>query len=234
MRYLRLSLFLWLWIFGPSVTKVSGAPADHALDFDGKSDCVSLNLKNWPALGNTPHSIEMWVRPDSLPVGRVWLLELSSVSREHHWIYFPNSDLYFGVGGDATGQVKATVPVGKWTHVVTTFGDGILSVFLNGKEVAQTNAKFNFQSNPGVTFSLGRSYKGSPYFNGAIREVSLWDRELNENDIRASMAHPLSGKEPGLLLYWPLDEGKGKVIHDRSGHGNDATVVRDDRWVPAG
>lgn len=35
----------------------------------------------------------------------------------------------------------------------------------------------------------------------------------------------------GLLAYWPLDEGSGKVAHDVSGNGHDGTLDNGPKWV---
>lgn len=216
------------------IVPTTGAPTSGALAFDGKSDNAAILLKNWPGRGNPPHSVEMWVRPDSLPPRRAWLMLLGSYARQHHWLYLPSGELYLGVGGDASGQVNTTLPVGKWTHMAATFGDGVLTVYVNGEQVAETYAKFDFQGSPNAPFSLAKSYMGEAFFKGAIREVRIWDRELSQNNIRTNMNLALSGNEPGLVLYWPLNEGEGNIIHDRSNHGNDAKLTADDRWVPLG
>jgi len=36
--------------------------------------------------------------------------------------------------------------------------------------------------------------------------------------------------EPGLVAYWPMDEGYGDIIHDMSGNGNDGTIYGA-KWV---
>jgi len=37
----------------------------------------------------------------------------------------------------------------------------------------------------------------------------------------------------GLVGYWPLDEGSGKVAHDASGNGHDGTLDHGPTWVAA-
>ena len=42
-----------------------------------------------------------------------------------------------------------------------------------------------------------------------------------------------AGGENGLLAHWDFDEGKGDVLHDRSGNGNDGTI-HGAKWVKCG
>ena len=38
------------------------------------------------------------------------------------------------------------------------------------------------------------------------------------------MSSRLTGQEPGLVSYWPLDEGNGTQVTDKTGHGNHGTI----------
>jgi hypothetical protein len=48
-------------------------------------------------------------------------------------------------------------------------------------------------------------------FSGALREVRVWDRAPTEAKIRDGAGRTLAGTEPGLIAYWPLDEGSGRT-----------------------
>ncbi|MEM7373071.1 MAG: LamG domain-containing protein [Bacteroidota bacterium] len=50
-------------------------------------------------------------------------------------------------------------------------------------------------------------------FGGAIAEVRIWDRVLDQGEINKS----LSLREKGLLSYWPMNEGKGFEADDIKG-----------------
>ena len=65
--------------------------AKGALSFDGVND--GLNLANLAGLsaGNTPHTIAAWVRIDSMPQTRAWLLLLGNEGTgAHHWLLNAN------------------------------------------------------------------------------------------------------------------------------------------------
>jgi hypothetical protein len=61
-------------------------------------------------------------------------------------------------------------------------------------------------------------------FSGYIAEVRVWHVARSTADVQSSMNKPLTGKEPGLAAYYPLDEGGGDVVVDRSPNGRNATL----------
>ena len=44
----------------------------------------------------------------------------------------------------------------------------------------------------------------------------------------------LAGFDPSLVVYWPLDEGKGTVANDASGNGNSGTISTGPVWATPG
>ena len=60
---------------------------------------------------------------------------------------------------------------------------------------------------------------------GRLSELRLWGVALTPTEILAHSRAALTGDEPGLLAYYPLDEGRGQVAHDRSPRQNHAAVI---------
>jgi Concanavalin A-like lectin/glucanases superfamily/Ricin-type beta-trefoil lectin domain-like len=58
---------------------------------------------------------------------------------------------------------------------------------------------------------------GSPI--GRLAEVRLWNIGFSESEAAAHARGSISGNEPGLLGYWPLDEATGATAFDRSAFG---------------
>src|SRR5262249_51255259 len=61
-------------------------------------------------------------------------------------------------------------------------------------------------------------------FTGNIAEVRIWHVARSPAEVQSSMNKPLTGKEPGLAAYYPLDEASGDVVVDRSPNGRNATL----------
>ena len=52
-------------------------------------------------------------------------------------------------------------------------------------------------------------------FTGNIIETRIWKKSLPLNEIVNTSGKTLSGMEVGLLAYYPMDEGRGKTLHDK-------------------
>ncbi|HEV8320297.1 MAG TPA: LamG-like jellyroll fold domain-containing protein [Myxococcota bacterium] len=51
-------------------------------------------------------------------------------------------------------------------------------------------------------------------FEGSIDEIRLWDYPRVGEEIMADMNLQLAGNEPGLIAYWPFDEGSGQFTEE--------------------
>jgi hypothetical protein len=102
-----------------------------ALSYDGVDDYVSVASVSGLS-GNTPHSIEAWVKVNSLPSNRAWILLLGNEGvGSHHWLINSQGGTQFGVWGG--GQTQPTLPVGQWTHIAITFDGTTLKSYVNGE-----------------------------------------------------------------------------------------------------
>jgi Concanavalin A-like lectin/glucanases superfamily len=61
-------------------------------------------------------------------------------------------------------------------------------------------------------------------FAGTVDEVRVWDYARTQDEILSTLYVSLNGDEPGLIGYWPLDEGSGQIAADKSEHGRDGTL----------
>ena len=79
---------------------------------------------------------------------------------------------------------KATVaPVGSWTHVVFTYGEGRRRLFVNGvlADKVEVSADLLVGTSP---FTIGASARDSELFKGLVDEVSVYDVELRAEEVR--------------------------------------------------
>jgi len=68
------------------------------------------------------------------------------------------------------------------------------------------------------------------YFDGTLAEVQLWNCARTATDIRSDMFRCLEGTETGLIGYWPLTEGSGTTVTDRSDAGQDGICSAAPHW----
>lgn len=118
----------------------------------------------------------------------------------------------------------------KWQHLAITYDGSKYTIYVNGKLDAQKGGlPAGSVSFPNIHFISS----GPQWFpnNCMLNEVRLWSKALNETQIKNNMT-VVSPKSDGLKAYWKMDEGKGNVFKDATGHGYDATAAGTVTWVP--
>lgn len=99
----------------------------------------------------------------------------------------------------------------KWVHVVVTMGDNEVALYLNGEKV-KSSAQINIRPAdfmPYINY-IGRSqYLADPLFNGMIDDFSVYNYEMDEEEIRKIYESGVTGLEEVAdrslqLDLWPL------------------------------
>ena len=208
--------------------------ANHSLVFDGVDDVLRLDHLDGtegPAL-----TLEAWVRLDqtSPPKPNI-LARRRPGGGADTFLFRVRADrghvLEFGVGsgrGEWGVASRRAVPQGRWVHVAATHDRGVgwVSLYLNGEREVEVACPVP----PGqgdLPLWLGGDPLHGPEaraFSGALDEIRIWSRVRSAEEIKATMKVHLRGDEPDLLLYWPLDEGRGQGVADLSGHAEQAVL----------
>ena len=111
---------------------------------------------------------------------------------------------------------------GKWMHLTATVdASGNGKLYKNGQEI-QTGTIHLPESVNRTQNYIGKSHGGDGYFDGRMSEVRLWNRVRTAEEIQKDLHRRLTGKEAGLVGYWPLNEGTGNTV-SKSGTINGAT-----------
>jgi sugar lactone lactonase YvrE len=112
----------------------------------------------------------MFLTPASSPTGHGMLFEIRT-----------NAGTAF--------QVKTSeLPTKAWEYVaVSETSAGVLTLYLNGAQVAQTSGATIFPSSLGTSPDdyLGRSQSGGPYFNGRMSNIAFYTSALSAGRIQA-------------------------------------------------
>ena len=152
----------------------------NCLVFDGVDDYVEvINVAKLPT-GNTIHSISAWIRVNSLPVTRAWILLLGDAGiGSHHWLINSAGATQFGVWNG--GQVQPVLPIGVWTHVVITHNGTFVSGYVNGAHIDDDSATFNLQ---GIPLTISKKYVSEDFFNGTIDNVRIYNQSLTAEQVQ--------------------------------------------------
>lgn len=112
---------------------------------------------------------------------------------------------------------------GNWVHWAFTLnaGTGRMKMYRNGGELWEEG---NNKTHPIPKVGNVKLGSGYAFYNGSLCDVRVWRRALEPNEIHDTMLTRLTGQEKDLVSYWPLDEGTGDRIIDKTGHGNDGKI----------
>ena len=169
-------------------------------------------------------ALELWVNLDHLPTAGT--AALISKGADAYELGISAIGLpYVTVAGlpGALFGLTALAP-GDWHHLAAvvelnpTSGQWDLILMLDG---AIDNAAYGLTGTPTVN-DLPLCFGARPtlgpgseaYFPGLIDDVRAWAVALAPERIAQNMTRTLTGREPGLAGWWPLDEGDGVVAAD--------------------
>jgi hypothetical protein len=154
-----------------------------------------------------------------------------------------NKKIYFdcGTAGSYDRIEKEANPndfQGRWTHWAFTKNaeTGEMKIYCDGKLWHSGTGKT--QLIPTATkVVLGQSALDEKiYYEGAVAELQIWKKARTQSEIQSDMHRRLTGKEDGLLSYWPLHEIQGNQVLDLKGsnHGtvNGVVTVQEDASLP--
>ncbi len=122
-----------------------------------------------------------------------------------------------------------------WHHLTAVGKDSTTIFYIDGRQVADVKQAYidaatddatkeqrrtEICQATGINIStIGNSTTGSEQF-GKLAEVRVWNLALSEAEIAINSKTRLSGNEPGLIAYYPLNEATGTEVRDLTGRSN--------------
>ena len=214
----------------------SSAPC--SLRFDGRDDHLRVPHSKILAL-TPPFTVELWLKPDlpsqgDLPdvrivLGKTIYLGNGKVSgfriQIAHLVTRPR-EFSVSVRIANTESDCGDWPGARWAHLAVRVEGGRAGVLVNGvgSDFAEVSARpADFTCGSPLLIGNDTVTDWSP-FKGQIRDLRIWNVARSDKDIRQHMTHRLTGKERGLVAFWPLDEGEGQTARDQSPNHNDAIL----------
>jgi|Deesub1362A_J573_1020465.scaffolds.fasta_scaffold00330_89 hypothetical protein len=201
----------------------------RAMSFDGVNDYVSI--------GNTP-SLRL-TREVTLEAMILSVSDGAShtvVSRGYaYMINAPFADKIEFYSNDGVESTKVVVPWqydNKWVHLVGVYrgytGSWTARAYINGVLVGtHSNPTFDGIRDAGELVEIGRLGGASlRYFNGKISFVRIYNRALNDEEIKYLYENPYAPLEDGLVLWLipgSIDTANGKWW-DLSNYDNHGTI----------
>jgi hypothetical protein len=209
-------------------------------------DANTVTVPNSPSLQVVgDQTIGFWIYLPEVPIGSGNGQKTSILSKYYNGefdIEMYNDGTIDGSGivmayrcGNAGGtnyiNIIEGMTLNMWYHVVVMRNmQGTPSFSLYSKDaggnVVQSDGVHNFSYYP-IDVSSSNVTIGSENFNGILAEVRIWNRVLSDAELDNNMWRSLTGKEQGLMAYWPLNDGRGTIASDHSQFANNGTLSSD-------
>jgi hypothetical protein len=210
-----------------------GAPSltvqtNNALDFDGTNDNIRIlddnsldfttqyTFEAWIYVKNYAHStlISKW---DDDANNRGWMINFGeSGGTDKLCVVHDNTGMY---SNPISWNSTFTPALNTWYHIAVTFDANLASneikLYVNGNLFSQTSWAFNIYSSAANVYLGGydnpsnglNGGANARFFRGTMDDVRLWNTARTPTEILNNYQRELSGTEPGLVAYYPFNQG---------------------------
>ncbi len=141
------------------------------------------------------------------------------------------STTVFYLDGQRVGDLRAEQRMRKQAARSKIDPNNSAAYQLADKELKDLDRK-SFVVNSRIT-RIGNGGSGGQHC-GRIAELRVWGLSLDADEVAMNAISVLSGREPGLLAYYPLRDGAGAEMRDYSGNSNHVTLPDTTLWQPCG
>lgn len=174
--------------YGASLTSDKDGKANSAYSFNGTTNYINLPSSG---LNMNTYSYSAWFKCNELPTTGypMAILGIGSVGGDQYITYAKvNGILQLQYGSYGGGSCVDTIILkpDTWYHVVCTFNDEKLQMFLNDTLVSSSNTIGLPSYGPkSLTATIGSRAEQQNPFNGSIDEVRIYNRVLNNDEVNA-------------------------------------------------
>ncbi|MFN6515987.1 MAG: LamG-like jellyroll fold domain-containing protein [Nostoc sp. CreGUA01] len=120
-----------------------------------------------------------------------------------------------------------SLKLNQWHHLAGTYDGKQIKVYIDGVEKATktaSNSPINYEPENDLFIGTYKDNNETYPFQGKITEVRIWKVARTQQEIQNNLYQRLGGNEPGLVGYWPLNEGSNNIAHDGTTNANHGTI----------
>lgn len=220
----------------PPVTPPTPGVTNFALSFDGVNDIVQI--ANHASLNIAKKfTIEFWLKTAQPTQNWGRILEKGMWDEYSISFYGTKAKMCAALVTPVPGSyARMTVTHGpsttalaanSWYHVAMTYDGSTAKLFINGKEefskaLAQVTPRSLTKA---LIIGAARQNDTIEYpFKGVLDEIRLWNVARTAAQLQSTITASLTGTETGLVAWYPLNEGTGQSVEDKSANTNNGTL----------
>lgn len=202
----------------------------HAVNFTSNNTYL---VHSTTGISPTSGTVMGWVRPTTTTSWGFWQTHNAGGSNWLDWISmfaWDSGDFYFRMGdgstccnNDLTFNTATHIPINQWTHLAFTWGSGLMTVYVNGVQIAQRTATFQGAMDPQARIGQGHDRM----MNGHQDEMGIYNIPLSAAQIQSVMFANVNNTNPlwgNMVAYFKMNEA-GTLVYDLSKNANNASRV---------
>ncbi|MDP3734493.1 MAG: LamG domain-containing protein, partial [Nanoarchaeota archaeon] len=158
-----------------------GFDGKGAYEFDGVNDFINLSKPSSLLALNTSLSVEAWVFSDNNAGQHLIMDNCENFATEGYCLLLVDNEFRFHVGKPgAPKAVAAGIQTGRWYHLVGTYDNVTVKMYLDGSLINSTAAAGPLQTAGDEDIVIGfNSPANANYFDGRIDDLRVWNRALS-------------------------------------------------------
>jgi hypothetical protein len=224
-------LFFLMLISFLSKSFAAGAPPPQAYQIHVGSSQVLRSLSGEDLDTEDRVTLEAWVNFTQFGEFNQFVIGKAGDDFGQDWDYrFWIDDRVYQPGGEGplgfqvsrasegldtiTVEANVAIPLREWVHIAGIYDESGARVYVNGSLAGSVEAQTT-ELDRGLPFMIGNGH--SYGYNGAFREVRLWNRALTDEELEVAAQGNLPSNIEGLLGHWPLDDGRGQFARNLVG-----------------
>ncbi len=211
------------------------APPDSILVFEGESSLSFLKTSSRVTIKPNESfdfknnwTFETWIKPTSLHGKYIFENKNIQIYTNRLASGFNKNSLVVKLIREDNTTIRfstedSSLVTNKWQHVAVTYSlsNQLMDVYIDGKLQALSLDNSSIFESPISddsydTLILGNNYSGLRSLVGNLDEVRMWNIFKSKEEIEENLYSYLEGNEPGLILYWKMNEGNGEILEDNS------------------
>lgn len=132
-------------------------------------------------------SLSVWINPSQVNIEQQTISSKGGGWNRAGWLLTLMNDKIRWHLGDGTTEAlfdtEKSIPANKWSHVVATWKDGVMSVYINGElDNASASWAVGLVSNT-YDYYIGKNDYIDNYFNGLVDDQRVYSRAIDQSEI---------------------------------------------------
>lgn len=190
---------------------------DKVVSFDGTTDF--LELANGFDFASQSFTVEFWAKRNQLGTKQTVISQGTTANNQFAIGFNTSNQVEVTIGNQTYASSYSILDDTTWHHYSVIYDKTGLNLDITDRSSSanQTSTTNNFFTNyisGGKTYFGKSALSNSDFYSGSAHQIRIWNRALTPSTVASRLNVNLTGREPGLIGYWPMEEGRGDLAKD--------------------